>query len=305
MLDSLLQESDLRSCQVAFPPELEAETRMELDPLDAEDDAAGPRTASIPFDEPNDDDMKPMGTRLDDKAEQESELLDSLVMCGFPKDEAARLEAWMALPRETRAAIRRLHHISGHKPVTVMLHLLRGARASPELIKAVKNFRCPDCTETDQTANTCKFKMPSTYAFNYNVILDVFYLKDSDGTTFGFLSIVCAGTTFHAASLVCIGNGNPPSSKCLSKFQSHWTTWAGWPAFVSTDRGLHNRGVFARAMVHNGTSQINSGLESPEHLGRGERQGGLLKKVSKVLIKHFNAVGKKQMKSMMYVSVET
>ena len=184
----------------------------------------------------------------------------------------------MPLPRETRAAIRRLHHISGHKPTSVMLHLLRGARASPELIRAVKNFRCNDCAETEQNANALKFKMPSTYAFNYNVTFDVFFLKDSDGTTFGFLSIVCAGTTFHAAPIVCEGHGNPRSSKCLSKFQSHWTTRTGWPAFAITDRGLHNRGVFSRAMVLNGTFQRNAGLEAPEHLGRGERHGGLLKK---------------------------
>ena len=138
---------------------------MELEALDAPD-------------EDEDDDSKPMGPHLDKQAEQESEFLDSLQMSGFPKDEAERRQAWMALPCETRAAIRRLHHISGHKPTSVMLHLLRGARASPELIKAVKNFRCNDCAEIEQDANALKFKMPSTYAFNYNVTLDVFFLKD-------------------------------------------------------------------------------------------------------------------------------
>ena len=206
-------------------------------------------------------------------------------MLGFPKDEQARRQAWMEIPRETRAAIRRLHHISGHKPVSVMLHLLKGARASPQLIKAVKNFKCDVCTELEKAANAMKFKMPSTYAFNYCVGLDVFYLKDSEGTTFGFLSIVCSGTTFHAAPLVCTGHGNPLSSKCLSKFQSHWTTWAGWPAFISTDRGLHNRGVFARAMVLNGTYQRSAGLEAHEHLGRTERHGDMLKKVAKRLVR--------------------
>ena len=58
-------------------------------------------------------------------------------------------------------------------------------------------------------------------------------------------------------------------------------------------------------MVHNGTFQRSAGLESPEHLGRGEAHGGLLKKVGKVLIKQFNVVGKKQMKGVMYVAVET
>ena len=58
-------------------------------------------------------------------------------------------------------------------------------------------------------------------------------------------------------------------------------------------------------MVFNGTFQRNAGLEAPEHLGRGERHGGLLKKVAKTLIKEFNVTGKRQIKSMMYVAVET
>ena len=58
-------------------------------------------------------------------------------------------------------------------------------------------------------------------------------------------------------------------------------------------------------MVLNGTFQRNAGLEAPEHLGRGERHGGLFKKVAKTLIKEFNVTGKRQMKSMMYVAVET
>ena len=217
---------------------------MELDTLDAPDDEDEAQEArereQTPLDAPaqpgEDDDTKPMGPNLDKQAEQENEFLDSLQVSGFPKDEAERRQAWMTLPRETRAAIRRPHHISGHKPISVMLHLLEGARTSPELTKTVKNSSCSDCVEIEQDANALKFKMPSTYAFNYNVTLDVFYLKDSDGNTFGFLSIVCAGTTFHAAPLVCEGHGNPPSSKCLSKFQSHWTTWAGWPASLCHHR---------------------------------------------------------------------
>lgn len=245
------------------------EARVEQDPIDDpddDDDAAEPREEHqdrTPLDVQQDehDDMKPMGPHLDKQAEQESELIDSLQMCGFPKDEAERRQAWMALPRETRVASRRLHHSSGFKLAYVMLHLFRGARVPPGLIKAVKNYRCNDCTETDQTANALKFKMPSTYVFNYNAILDVLYLGNTEGTTFGFLSIVCARTAFHASPFVCTEKGNPPSSKCLSTFQSHWATRAGWPVFVYTDRGLHNRGVFALAIVLNGTYQRNAGLE--------------------------------------------
>ena len=226
----MLRESDLRSYNIAFPTEMEIETKQEQDTLDdpdeeadEEDEEAPAAGSNAPLDAQDDEanDAKAVGPSQDAQAEEESEFLDSLQMVGFPKDEQARRKAWMELPHDTRAAIRRLYHISGHKPVSVMLHLLRGARASPELIKALKNFRCDVCTELQKGANVVKFKMPSTCAFNDCVGLDVFYLKDSEGITCGFLSIVCSGTTFHAAPLVCAGHGNPLSSKCLSKFQSH------------------------------------------------------------------------------------
>ena len=91
----------------------------------------------------------------------------------------------MSLPRETSASIRRLHHISGHKPPSVMLHLLKGARASKELIRGVRNFRCNDCAEIQEEGHVVKFKMPSTYAFNYNASFDCLSCKDEGGSTYG------------------------------------------------------------------------------------------------------------------------
>ena len=56
------------------------------------------------------------------------------------------------------------------------------------------------------------------YAFNHEVVADVFYAHDVEGTCFGWLSMLCNGTTFHAAALVYVGKGTPSSAKCWSKF---------------------------------------------------------------------------------------
>ena len=60
-----------------------------------------------------------------------------------------------------------------------------------------------------------------------------------------------------------------------------WVSWAGWPKHIVTDRGLHNRGLFARALGSRGISIKNIGLESPEQLGRTERHGGMWKATAK------------------------
>ena len=184
-----------------------------------------------------------------------------------------------------------------------MLHLLKGARADPYVIRACKAFRCPHCTETQSEGQVVKFKMPSTYAFDCDVMLDVFFLRDIGGDLYGYLSIVDAGTGFHAAPMIREGKGIPGSAKCLHKFQQYWTHWAGHPKFITTDPGLHNRGVFARGISANGTYQRSSGVEAHQHLGKAEHHGGILKTIAKKLIKEFDVSGKAQMKQMMTIAV--
>ena len=60
-----------------------------------------------------------------------------------------------------------------------------------------------------------------------------------------------------------------------------WVSWAGWRKHIVTDRGLHNRGLFAKALGSRGISIKNIGLELPEQLGRTERHGGMWKATAK------------------------
>ena len=98
------------------------------------------------------------------------------------------------------------------------------------------------------------------------------------------LNIVDQGTNFQIVWYLRPGFGQPSSSECLKAFQQAWTNWAGWPKKVVTDRGLHNRGVFARTLGTMGTEIRNTALESPEQLGRTERHGGMWKATAKRVI---------------------
>ena len=172
------------------------------------------------MDEADDTPLFQVSPELDDAAEREQEMLDSLRLSGFPSDELQRREAWMQLPRETRAAIRRLHNMMGHKPKAVLLRLLRGARASPDLIEAVKQFRCDTCAELQAPKAVPAVKAPSPYEFNYEVLIDVVDIKDDNGSLYGVLHIICNGTTAHNGGIVCEGKGVPKSSACWKKFRS-------------------------------------------------------------------------------------
>ena len=68
---------------------------------------------------------------------------------------------------------------------------------------------------------------------------------------------------------------------CTLAFMQGWVSWAGWPRIVVTDRGLHNRGAFSKALTDNGVYVRMAALEAPEQIGRGEVHGEIFKKTLK------------------------
>lgn len=112
----------------------------------------------------------------------------------------------------------------------------------------------------------CEFSHTET------VIVDVFETHYDEGSRHGWLSIVCSGTCFHQVIHVAEEGGvQPASSKCL-EFSRCVASWAGLPKVVRANRVRHNGGAFSRGLSDRGTA----GLEGPEHIGRGERQGGIV-----------------------------
>ena len=92
--------------------------------------------------------------------------------------------------------------------------------------------------------------------------------------------------------MVLLRQGRGSSSReCLDSFVSLWVGWAGWPQTLSCDRGVHNRGVFARAIAQHVVLIRQAGVESPEQIGLVERHGGLFKAVLKRMVAdHFDGM---------------
>ena len=89
------------------------------------------------------------------------------------------------------------------------------------------------------------------------------------------------GTDFQICRLMWKGPGVPKSKLCAQAFMEAWVSWAGWPKDVRVDRGLRNRSYFARVLGAHGICPFNAGLESPEHIGKVGRKGGMWKKCAK------------------------
>ena len=114
-----------------------------------------------------------------------------------------------------------------HKPAPFVIQITKGSGVALGVIQGAKFFECSDCLEVSSPVKTAAAKPPSLFAFNHDVIIDVFYIHDMARICYGFLSIVDNGTTYHSISLVCEGQGIPRSSKRFAKLQANWCAWAG------------------------------------------------------------------------------
>ena len=192
----------------------------------------------------------------------------------------------MKIPARARAAIRKMHREWGHLNHTVLKKILKAAKAPQEYLDAVDAHLCHGCVANAPKApQTTKVGPPRhPYEFNHTVGVDVFDLHDDDGQGWLFLNIVDMGTNFQIVTLLCQGPGVPSSRLCGQAFMTSWVSWAGWPKDLVADRGLHNREYFARMLGAHGICPHNTGLESPEQLGRVERHGKLWKTTAKRVI---------------------
>ena len=74
-----------------------------------------------------------------------------------------------------------------------------------------------------------------------------------------------------------------------------WLKPYGFPTLLTSDRGVHNRGVFANYLSSCGVHCRTAGLESPEQIGIAERHQGILKHLIESTVRQTGSIGKHKM----------
>ena len=292
ILDSYLKEVDTEMTRQAFP----AEASTEGEPYEPTD---GPRASST-FDIIHDNkdmasntasgiDIAETGIREDENQHDESEALESDVL-------RKSREEWRKLPEATRIAVRRLHTMTGHSSVPAMQRILRTSGADPEVIRALRHFRCPACAAKAKPLRPPSTRSPNDYTFNTEVSIDCFEVKDAGQNRFTIFSVVDMGTLFHAAKVVSHVGGTPTSRTCAEALRR---IWLNWPRAIVMDRGPHNRGIFLEQLQHHGVEVRFTGVEAAYQLGRGERQGGILKQMIQHVVESRQVIGAHLMELML------
>ena len=177
---------------------------------------------------------------------------------GTHVDEAERRRAWTALPRTADASTiwTPVSNCSG----TSFARRSGSSRAQsgipPFPVRCLRRYQAQTAIyqggAPERTTSSCR-----------NLGIDVLEVKGIVDEPYLCLNILDLGTTFQQVVLLRQGHGSPSSRECLDSYVSLWVGWAGWPQTLSCDRGIHNRGVFARTLARHGVLIRQAGVREP------------------------------------------
>ena len=225
----------------------------------------------------------------DDEADSESEdfLRAPASIQAEAGSQAEQEELSAAAPRNRnkfRAMIQKLHVNTGHSSNEQMLRLAHRAKASEEVIQAIKEFRCSICEELQVPPSHRTTAMSHTETPNHIVGLDIVQVElkketpnGVEETKFNVLTAVDYATDFAQQYVL------PPGPRGVSRaFHELWCRPYGPPRIVYVDPDQRwISGDFQDFLRHNSITLLSAATESHWQLGRVEIAQRILRNMAK------------------------
>eukprot|EP00971_Amphidinium_carterae_P265861 5273952-Amphidinium_carterae.1 len=177
------------------------------------------------------------------------------------------------VPKEIRAAVKRVHCSLGHPPRRTLLRLLSASGAPPLALLFAKYWNCSMCLEKTMPSHPPVVSVHTRPTrFGDELHLDLKYVRDVRDELHVFLSLVDAASSYHVAVLLKTRQAEHVASKVLK----HWIMHYGCPRAVVHDLGGEFGGAFAQLLEALSVPSRVTAAHSPWSNGFIERQGGIL-----------------------------
>ncbi|CAE7449079.1 TY1B-PR1 [Symbiodinium sp. CCMP2592] len=205
---------------------------------------------------------------------------------------------------EPGSKLERLHLVHrrlGHPTNENLVRLLQMGGASDELLDMARNLKCPLCQMRKQPIRPLPARPGSRpIAFNYEVHLDLKYIKDAGNQLYVALSMVDAATCFHAARLLRCRD----PSHVAAKFMSGWLGLFGIPVAIVLDQGGEFETEFIALLESHSIASKVTGSYAPWQNGFCERQGALLGVACAAAVEADKAEGRAAMKAALACALQ-
>ena len=173
--------------------------------------------------------------------------------------------------------------------------------ANDELLELARHLKCPTCQMRKQPTRPLPARPGSRpIAFNYEVHLDLKYIKDAANQLYVALSMVDAATCFHAARLLRCRD----PSHVAAKFMSGWLAIFGIPVTIVLDQGGEFETEFIALLESHSIASKVSGSYAPWQHGFCERQGALLGVAWTAAVEAEKAEGRRSMKAALACALQ-
>eukprot|EP00971_Amphidinium_carterae_P159289 3157789-Amphidinium_carterae.1 len=177
------------------------------------------------------------------------------------------------VPKDMRAAVKRIHCSLGHPPRRTLMRLLSASGAPPLALLFARYWNCSMCLEKSVPAHppvTSVHARPTR--FGDELHLDLKYVRDVRDELHVFVSLVDAASSYHIAILLKTRQAEHVASKVLK----HWIMHYGCPRAVVHDLGGEFGGAFVQLLEALSIPSRVTAAHSPWSNGFIERQGGIL-----------------------------
>ncbi|CAK0887145.1 unnamed protein product [Prorocentrum cordatum] len=192
------------------------------------------------------------------------------------------------------AMLKRLHVNLGHPSNEDLGRSLRLKGAKSATVQAVKGLICGVCRSQQRPSARRPAHLHFVQNFGDDVGFDCFELKDVDGKSYWYSSIVDLATTFHVATLI----GRHTSQEFAAAFERCWVSWAGVPDRVHFDMEKGFGGALSELFQSFNTVQLPIAGQAHWQLGRVERQGAWWKELAARTIEHSSIRGEGEMRTL-------
>ncbi|CAK0847915.1 unnamed protein product [Prorocentrum cordatum] len=193
-----------------------------------------------------------------------------------------------------RAMLKRLHVNLGHPSNEDLGRSLRLKGAKSATVQAVKGLICGVCRSQQRPSARRPAHLHFVQDFGADVGFDCFELKDVDGKSYRYFSIVDLATTFHVATLI----DRHTSREFAAAFERCWASWAGVPDRVHFDMEKGFGGALSELFQSFNTVQLPIAGQAHWQLGRVERQGACWKELAARTFEHSSIRGEDEMRTL-------
>jgi hypothetical protein len=129
-------------------------------------------------------------------------------------------DAVATIPKEIKAAVRRVHCNLGHPERRTMLRMFKLGHASQAATEYAKVFKCPICEARQKPKRPPRAGHMKPTGFNQEVFIDLKECRDHNRTRYHVLSMVDAASSYHLATVAQVPK---------EVDQSLWDSWSSHP----------------------------------------------------------------------------